>query len=65
MITPSNCWRRFFGLLTMLSLWLAAFWIVLGHQFSAETYLTRPVAPDLVEFYWFGIGLVEIGRAHV
>jgi len=48
---------------------LVAFWAVLGQRYSPETFLPVPIAPDTIEFAWFGvavvaavIALVSLGR---
>ena len=35
-----------------------AFWLLLGHQFSPESYNSYAITPGTVEFVWIGLALV-------
>ncbi len=58
---PKQSIRRFLpwtGLAAMLAFILAAFWFLLGHQYSPQLYQTAKVVPGMIEWMWSGLAVL-------
>lgn len=44
-------------MIAMVTATLGAFWLLLGHRYSPESYNSYPITLDTVEFVWLGIAL--------